>query len=84
MQKLVRSLRLQFYLKRSSRRLVPVSDNLLEWLAPRRGGPKALVYPENAATISKRIKEAVLGPRGGLRRPVACHRMYRFGRETTV
>ena len=45
--------------KTASRRLVPMSDNLLEWLAPRRGGPKALVYPEAATTLPKRVTEAV-------------------------
>jgi integrase len=70
--------------KTAGLRLVPMTNNLVEWLAPRRGGPKALVYPENAATISKRITEAVVGPRFGPRRLVKSYRMYRVGRETTV
>jgi len=44
--------------KTASRRLVPMTDNLLEWLLPFRADPKALVYPEHATTLSKRITEA--------------------------
>jgi integrase len=44
--------------KTASRRLVPMTNNLLEWLLPFRADPKALVYPEHATTLSKRITEA--------------------------
>ena len=44
--------------KTASRRLVPMTDNLLEWLLPLRGSPKALVYGEAATTLPKRITEA--------------------------
>ena len=44
--------------KTASRRLVPMTDNLLEWLLPLRGSPKALVYREAATTLPKRITEA--------------------------
>ena len=44
--------------KTASRRLVPMTDSIIQWLLPLRGGPKARVYPEAATTLPKRITEA--------------------------
>ena len=51
--------------KTASRRLVPLSDNALDWLLPLRGGPKARVYPKRVteAAQASRVRRIANGAR---------------------